>query len=78
MNREQKNALKEQRKRDRIWHEYEMSICGNPDFHVHEGYFEYIIYSDVETKKFHLDLPNGMKFITSTVYECYDLIKVYA
>lgn len=78
MNREQRKALKEQYKRDRIWHEYEMGICCNPDFCVYEGYFEYIIYSDVETKEFHLDLPNGMKFITSTIYECYDLIKVYA
>lgn len=78
MNREQRNALKEQLKRDRIWHDYEMSICSNPDFHVCEGYFEYIIYSDVETKKFHLDLPNGMKFITSTIHECYDLIEAYA
>ena len=78
MNREQRIALREQRKRDKIWHDYEMSICGNRDFYVYEGCFEYIIYDDVETKKFHLDLPNGMKFITSTIYECYDLIEVYA
>ena len=79
MNRkEQMKAIKEQYKKDKIWHDYEMSICSNPDYCVYEGYFEYIIYRNVDTKKFHLDLPNGMKFIASNLRECWDLVEVYA
>ena len=76
--KEQMKATREQYKKDQIWHDYEMSICYNPDYCVYEGQFEYIIYQDIDTKKFHLDLPNGMMFITSSLKECRALVEVYA
>jgi hypothetical protein len=76
--KEQMKATREQYKKDRIWHDYEMGICYNPDYCVYEGYFEYIIYRDIDTKEFHLDLPNGMMFVASSIKECRALAEVYA
>lgn len=72
-----KAAEKARREAENRWHDYEMSICYSEDFSVIEGYWEYIIYVDRETKIYHVDFVHGMKFTASNLRECWDLVKTF-
>jgi len=74
-----KEAIKAQRKADHEWFTYRLHIACSADYLCLENYHEYIVYCVLGTgKKYHVDLPNGMKFTCTEYKEISEIIENYA
>ena len=60
------------------WFDYKMHLCCSEDFTVIEGCYEYIVYLVHGSKKYHVDLINGMKFTCTEYKEIFEIIENFA